>query len=243
LLDLALIAAGGFLGAMVVGSAGFAFAIVVTGVWIYVLAPAQIVLLAAVCATILHIVSIWQFRREIEFSLLWPFLVGGAMGVPLGVVALQRLDTHLFRHIFGGFMIAYSAYMLMRPSFAVLRMRDGAARVADGFVGWVSGILGGFALLHGTLPTIWCSLRGWDKRRSRCVYQPYILVTGILVMLCVGVTIDIDKRELLLPIVVGLPAMGLGLWAGLRVFEVISEQNFRLVVLWLILVSGISLQF
>jgi hypothetical protein len=93
------------------------------------------------------------------------------------------------------------------------------------------------------LPTIWCSLRGWDKRRSRCVYQPYILVTGILVMLCVGVTIDIDKRELLLPIVVGLPAMGLGLWAGLRVFEVISEQNFRLVVLWLILVSGISLQF
>jgi hypothetical protein len=122
-------------------------------------------------------------------------------------------------------------------------MRDGAARVADGFVGWVSGILGGFALLHGTLPTIWCSLRGWDKRRSRCVYQPYILVTGILVMLCVGVTIDIDKRELLLPIVVGLPAMGLGLWAGLRVFEVISEQNFRLVVLWLILVSGISLQF
>jgi succinate dehydrogenase/fumarate reductase cytochrome b subunit len=36
LLDLALIAAGGFLGAMVVGSAGFAFAIVVTGVWIYV---------------------------------------------------------------------------------------------------------------------------------------------------------------------------------------------------------------
>jgi len=216
LLDLALIAAGGFLGAMVVGSAGFAFAIVVTGVWIYVLAPAQIVLLAAVCATILHIVSIWQFRREIEFSLLWPFLVGGAMGVPLGVVALQRLDTHLFRHIFGGLMIAYSAYMLMRPSFAVLRMRDGAARVADGFVGWVSGILGGFALLHGTLP---------------------------LVMLCVGVTIDIDKRELLLPIVVGLPAMGLGLWAGLRVFEVISEQNFRLVVLWLILVSGISLQF
>src|SRR3982751_195076 len=120
--DLALIATGGFLGAMVVGSAGFAFAIIVTGVWIYVLAPAQIVFLAAVCATILHVVSLWQFRREIEFSLLWPFVLGGALGVPLGVLALQRLDTDLFRHIFGGFMIAYSAYMLMRPSFPVLRM-------------------------------------------------------------------------------------------------------------------------
>ena len=112
---LALIAVGGFLGALVVGSAGFAFAIVVTGVWLYVLPPAQIVLLAAICATALHILSVWQFRREMDFRLLWPFVVGGALGVPLGVLALQRLDAALFRHLFGAFMIAYSSYMLMRP--------------------------------------------------------------------------------------------------------------------------------
>ena len=93
MLDLALIAAGGFLAALVVGSAGFAFAIVVTGVWLYVLPPAQIVLLASICATTLHLVSIWQYRREIEFRLLWPFVIGGALGVPLGVLALQRLDA------------------------------------------------------------------------------------------------------------------------------------------------------
>ena len=151
---LTLIAVGGFLGALVVGSAGFAFAIVVTGVWLYVLPPAQIVLLAAICATVLHILSVWQFRREIEFRLLWPFVLGGALGVPLGVLALQRLDAALFRHLFGAFMIAYSSYMLMRPRIPVLRLRPGIARIADGMVGWVSGILGGFALLQGTLPTI-----------------------------------------------------------------------------------------
>src|SRR4030081_1044742 len=135
--DVALIAAGGFLGALVVGSAGFAFALVVTGVWLYVLPPAQIVLLAAICATILHVVSVWQYRREIEFRLLWPFVLGGALGVPLGVLALQRLDAMLFRHVFGAFMIAYSCYMLMRPRVPVLRWRSGIARVADGFVGWI----------------------------------------------------------------------------------------------------------
>ena len=40
-----------------------------------------------------------------------------------------------------------------------------------------------------------------------------------------------------------LPAMALGLWAGMRVFSVISEERFRRLVLWLILASGISLQF
>jgi len=241
--DLALIAVGGFLGALVVGSAGFAFAIVVTGVWLYVLPPAQIVLLAAICATALHILSVWQFRREMDFRLLWPFVVGGALGVPLGVLALQRLDAALFRHLFGAFMIAYSSYMLMRPRIPVLRLRPGIARIADGMVGWVSGILGGFALLQGTLPTIWCSLRGWDKRKSRFIYQPYILITGVLVMLCVGMTSSFDKAELILPLAVAAPAMALGLWAGMRVFDRVSEERFRRLVLWLILASGISLQF
>lgn len=241
--DLALIAAGGFLAAMVVGSAGFAFAIVVTSVWIYVLSPAQIVLLASICATLLHTASIWQFRRDIEFGLLWPFVAGSVLGVPVGVLALQSLDPRWFRHLFGAFMIAYSCYMLMRPQFPVVRLAPLAARFADGAVGWVSGVLGGFAMLHGTLPTIWCALRGWDKRRSRLVYQPFILVTGILAMLGVGFGIKIDKTELLLPLAVGLPAMGLGLWAGMRVFDLISEDRFRRLVLWLILASGVSLQF
>ena len=234
---------GGFLAALVVGSAGFAFAIVVTGVWIYVLPPAQIVLLASICATLLHIAGVWQFRRDIEFRLVWPFVIGGALGVPLGVMALQRFDPVWFRHVFGACMIAYGGYMLMRPQFPVLRLAPVAARVADGAVGWVGGMLGGFAMLHGTLPTIWCSLRGWDKKKSRCVYQPYILITGILVMLCVGTSIKTDKTELLLPLAVALPAIGLGLWAGTRVFNIVSEERFRRLVLWLILASGVSLQF
>ena len=243
LFDLALIAAGGFLAALVVGSAGFAFAIVVTSIWIYVLPPVQIVFLAAICATLLHVASVWQFRREIEFGLLWPFVLGGVLGVPLGVFALQRLDAGLFRHVFGAFMIAYSCYMLMRPQIPVLRLAPVTARVVDGVVGWVSGILGGFAMLHGTLPTIWCSLRGWDKKKSRCVYQPFILISGVLVMLCVGFSMNIDKSQLVMPLAVVLPAMALGMWAGMRVFDIISEEHFRRLVLWLILASGISLQF
>jgi uncharacterized membrane protein YfcA len=186
---------------------------------------------------------VWQYRRHIEFRLLWPFVIGGALGVPLGVLALQRLDAELFRHTFGAFMLAYSGYMLMRPRIPVLQLSPRIARIADGVVGWVSGILGGFALLHGTLPTIWCSLRGWDKRTSRYIYQPYILITGVLVMLCVGTTSKFDKSELIRPLAVAAPAMALGLWAGMRVFDMISEERFRRLILWLILASGISLEF
>lgn len=241
--ELGLIALGAFVAAVVIGSAGFAFAIVVTGIWIHVLPPATIVLLASVCATLLHVVNVWQFRQHIEYGLLWPFLVGGILGVPLGVLALQRVDTVLFRHLFGAFMIAYSAFMLSRPRLPVLQLAPRLARVADGLVGWVSGVLGGLAMLHGTLPTIWCALRGWDKRKSRCVYQPYIGFTAIIVMLVVGLNADLDKSRFGLYLLACLPALAVGLWIGLRIFDWVSEERFRRLVLWLILASGLSLQF
>jgi uncharacterized protein len=241
--DLALIAIGAFLAALVIGSAGFAFAIIVTGIWIYVLPPGVIVLLASICATLLHVVSVWRFRGEIEYGLLWPFLIGGALGVPLGVLALKHVDAVLFRHMFGAFMIAYGGYMLLRPKLPVVSLAPAAARVADAAVGWISGVLGGLAMLHGTLTTIWCSLRGWDKRRSRCVYQPYIGFTAILVMTMSGINADIRLSQLAGYVLVCLPALAAGLWIGLRVFEWISEERFRRMLLWLILVSGVSLQF
>ena len=91
--ELAVIATGAFLAALAIGSAGFAFAMVATGIWIYVLPPATIVLMAATCGTLLHGISVWRYRREIEYRLLWPFVAGG-VGVPIGVLALHiNLDV------------------------------------------------------------------------------------------------------------------------------------------------------
>jgi len=241
--ELAVVATGAFFAALVMGSAGFAFALVVTGFWIYVLPPAAIVFLAAVCSLPLHAFGVWQFRREIEYRLLWPFLAGGVLGVPVGVQALQHIDLVVFRHLVGAFMIAYGGYGLLRSRPPVVRLKAGMARVADGLVGWAGGVLGGLALLNGVLPTIWCGLRGWDKRRARRVYQPYILATGVLIMLLVGFRADVDTSRLGLYLLICMPALAAGLWLGLRVFEWISEEHFRRLVLWLLLASGISLQF
>jgi uncharacterized membrane protein YfcA len=42
---------------------------------------------------------------------------------------------------------------------------------------------------------------------------------------------------------IGLPALALGTWAGLKSFGHLNEAGFRRVVLGLLLVSGISLVF
>ena len=241
--ELMLIAAGAFLAALAIGSAGFAFAMVATGVWIYVLPPATIVLMAAVCGTLLHGISVWRYRREIEYRLLWPFVAGGVVGVPIGVLALQHINLATFRHLVGALMIAYGTYALLRPRLPTVRLAPAAARALDAAVGWTGGVLGGLAMLNGVLPTIWCTLRGWDKRRARHVYQPYILFTGILIMLLAGINVETEPSRVGFYLLVSLPALAAGLWLGLRLFEWVSEESFRRLLSLLILASGVSLQF
>jgi len=107
----------------------------------------------------------------------------------------------------------------------------------------MGGVLGGLAMLNGVVPTIWCTLRGWDKRRARYVYQPYILFTGILVMLLAGINVNTELSRVGLYLLVSLPALAAGLWLGFRVFDWVSEERFRRLLSWLILASGVSLQF
>ncbi len=67
--DLALIAVGAFLAALVLGSIGFAFGTIATVIWVVVPPPAAIVLLASICATLLQGAGVWRFRHEIETAL------------------------------------------------------------------------------------------------------------------------------------------------------------------------------
>ena len=141
--QIAIIIAGAFVGAVITGGAGFAFAIVATIVWVHVLTPPQTVMLAAACASTIHIASIWHFRKDIDYRRLWPFVLGSVFGAPLGVYALKFIRAEEFRLVVGAIIVAYSLFIAFRPKLHRIRLSDPAGKFADAAVGWTSGILGG----------------------------------------------------------------------------------------------------
>ena len=60
--------------------------------------------------------------------------------------------------------------MLFAPDSLALRW---GGRWADGAIGWIGGVLGGIGGLAGGVPTLWCTLRGWDKDTQRGVMQGF----------------------------------------------------------------------
>lgn len=233
---------GGFVGAVVIGSAGFAFALVATAVWLQVLPPTRVVPLVTLCAILLNAVLVWRFRRQIKLSLLAPFLFGALLGVPLGVEALTRIDSKAIRALVGVVLIAYSVYLLTRARPPTLRLHSRWAWLADGLIGWVGGVMGGATSLNGVAPTLWSQVRGFSKLEQRGVLQPFFFITHLYTLAWLGGVGSLDRR-LIDDLLLCLPGMLAGTLVGLRLFEYVGEAGFRRMVLMLFVVMGAMLLF
>jgi hypothetical protein len=236
-LDLALFIAATFGAAMVAGMAGFAFGLVAAAVWLHMLTPLQTTTLIVAFGLIVQGYAVWKLRRALSLSRLLPFLLGGAIGIPVGVELLRWVPATHLRVAIGVLLILFSVYSLAKPQ---LRRITAGGRIADGGVGFLSGILGGTTGFGGILPTIWCGVRGWPKDQQRAVFQPTGVAIFLGTALCLGgsATVTADTVRLFL---IGLPALLLGSWLGLRLYGRLDEEGFRKVVLLLLLVSGLAL--
>jgi uncharacterized membrane protein YfcA len=233
--DLALIATA-FAAALASGLAGFAFALVANGAFLQILPPTTAVPVVLAGSVIAQLFSVFALREAVSWPRLWPFLLGGAIGIPLGAWALLAIDAVAFRVIVGLFLVAYSLYALAAHPPTV----RGGGRLADAAIGWVGGVLGGLAALSGAVPTVWCQLRGWPRDQQRGVYQPYIVVMQLLALAALFAAGGIDRATVPVMILT-LPAILLGTLAGMRLYARVNDRQFRLIVLLLLLASGTAL--
>ena len=232
--ELSLFLLATFTGALVAGLSGFAFGLVVSSIWLYLLTPLQTAALIIAFGLIVQGYAVWKFRRALDWHKLFPFVLGAALGVPVGVSILSWANPVYLRAGVGALLVLYALYALLRP--AIAPVKAGGA-MADAGIGFLNGVLGGITGLAGILVTIWCGLRGWPKDVQRTVFQPVAVATFLMSALWIGAkgTITADTVKLFL---VGLPALLAGSWLGLKLFGRLDEASFRKVVLALLLISG-----
>ena len=223
-----------FAGALVAGLSGFAFGLVVSSVWLYILTPLQTATLIIAFGLLVQGYAVWKLRAALDWKKLWPFVLGAALGVPVGVGVLTWANPAHVRAGIGALLVLYSLYALLRPTLAPVKAGGAAADVGAGFL---NGVLGGITGLAGIFVTIWCGLRGWPKDVQRTVFQPVAVATFLMSALWIGArgAIAADTIKLFL---IGLPAVLAGTWLGLKLFGRLNEAAFRKVVLVLLLASG-----
>jgi uncharacterized protein len=225
-----------FVAALVAGLAGFAFGLVAAAVWLYILTPLQTATLIVAFGLIVQGYAVWKLRKALDWRRLRPFILGAAFGVPLGVALVNVVVPSQMRTGVGAVLVLYSLYGFARPAMPAI-----AANIAaDTGIGFLNGMLGGATGLAGIIATIWCQLRGWPKDQQRAVFQPVGVATFAMSAAWLGGGGALSGETIRL-FVLGLPALLLGAWAGLKLYGRLDEAKFRMVVLALLFISGIAL--
>ena len=234
---LVLLFSGALAGGFVSGLAGFGTALMALGIWLYALPPAVAVPLVLICSIVAQTSTLPSIWRSIDSGLVWPFLIGGLAGVPLGTVLIAHADPRVFKLTIGVLLLVFPAALYFNT---VPRAPRFGGRAADGIVGFVGGILGGLAGLSGPPPILWANLRGWNKEERRGIFQTFNW-TILTASLCLQAGTGFVNLEVLWLALLAFPATLVGAWIGARTYHALSDQNFRDVVLGLLFLSGLGL--
>src|SRR5215472_15704278 len=133
IVNLALYLTATFAAALVTGMAGFAFGLVAAAIWLHILTPMQTATLIIAFGLVVQGISVWKLRHALRWRRLWPFLLGAAFGVPLGVAILGWARPDYVRLIVGVVLMIYSAYSLARPAMKPVKAGGASADAGVGF--------------------------------------------------------------------------------------------------------------
>jgi uncharacterized membrane protein YfcA len=233
-LQIAVFLCGTLVAAFVLGLVGFAFGIVAAGIWLHALTPAETTSLIAAYALLVQSHATWKLRRALNVRRLIPFIAGSAVGIPAGILALKWAPAAEIRVAAGWVLLLFSLYNLLTPKLPQVKR---AGSLLDGVVGGLSGALGGSTGLGGTLPAIWCGMRGWSKDEQRAVFQPTAVATFLMTALWLGSTGTITLGIVYL-FALGLPVLVAGTWLGWKLYGKFDEAMFRKAVNILLILSG-----
>ncbi len=225
-----------FMGGLTSGISGFAMGLVLSGIWLHIIPPSQTVTLVVGCGLLTQGFAIWKLRHALSWRTVMPFILGSAIGVPIGATLLTYIDPAYLRPGFGLLLVFYSVYSFSRPAFKPAQV----GLPGNVGVGIVNGTLGGLTGLTGIVMTMWCQMQDWPKDKQRAVFQPVNFATMVVSAISLTMAGAVTPETVNL-YVLGLPALLAGFWIGLKLYGKLDDAAFRKVILFLLLVSGLAL--
>ena len=235
-LYLLILLSGAFLGAFVQGATGFGSGLLINAFWLHIMEPTHAIPLNVVTSLFISGVPIYKLRKKLDFSNLKQFAIFGVVGIPIGMYLLVISDPSKLKFSIGILLVIYALLMLKISSFSI----NVNNKSINNLVGFISGVIGGLTALLGIIPVAWFSVQRLPKNTKRGTYEPFIFITSIAAIISFAFA-GLYKIEMIFDLLKIIPALLVGSWLGIKIYNKINDNLFRKVVLGLILLSGLFL--
>jgi uncharacterized protein len=206
--------------------------------------PASVIVSVVVFLTNVRV--FWSAREAFTWrDYLIP--VGGlAVGLPIGMYVFGALDEGGLRTAIGIAMVVATVLIILTQELNVVSDFVGESGWQPGIItgliaGFLSGIFGGAVAIPGPPMLVYGAFMlesdQWDGAHMRATFTAFF-ATNLLYRLVVMMFTGGITGPLMLEALIMVPALILGTWLGIKLFEHMPKKLFRWMVLVLLLVLG-----
>jgi uncharacterized protein len=228
--------AGWALGGFVNGIVGFGAALVAMPVLAFGMDMTLAVPCAGLMVLALNVQMAWNYRRHLVCLGLGPLLIGALPGALAGALLLLYVSESGLRLGLGLLLAAYGLWgMLSRR----LRRRD-LGPVWAMLAGFLSTSFGTAYGINGPPLAVYLAARGGAQNETKAALGVFFIVSGVFVVAAQALAGAHSIRALQL-FAVGLPAVLLGGWAGMRLSAGLNDAHFHAGLNLMLLLMGANM--
>ena len=214
-------AAATLVAAIVRGFTGFGFALIAIAAVTILDVPAAVIPMVLLLDLAISLHMIPSVRRDINWTVLTPILVGATIGVPIGVALLAHLPADSMR-----IMIALCILIAVFVLHKGYRLETLPGPPIASLVGVAAGFLAGSVGMPGPIIVVFFLASPLAVANVRGSLVAFILMTDILT-LAMMIWAGLVTELVILRAVVLLPVVLLGTALGKRLFTITDPETVR----------------
>jgi len=239
MIDLSLSALAGaslcvFVGALIRGFTGFGFGISATPLLVLLFPPAEIVPAILILEVLAGAQIFLRTRGHVDWKLLLRTLVGALVGIPLGTLALELLDSGTMRMTIGAAVLIAATLLV-----SGLRFKLRPPRWLCGSLGILAGIGSGAAGIPGPPVIVLFLSSPVSIAIGRASLSAFFLCVASLSSASAAWRGLLNLNSVILGALLMAPLL-IGNHFGDKLFAKVNEKTFRRIALVLLFAIGVS---
>ena len=191
--------------------------------------------LVALFALVAELILLIYYREDFSLRVVWRLAIAAVAGIPLGILALRTIDEQVVLTVLGLVVAGYALYALLNFRLPTIQQPVWAY-----IAGFAAGVLGGAYNAPGPPVIVYGNCRDWPAAQFKSNLQGFFLFNSVLIATA-HLLADNYTPLVFRGMLVALPAVAAGIFAGVSLAKRISGGLFRKLVLWLLLGIGVWL--
>lgn len=212
---------------------GFGFGLIVVPVMSLFIGPRDAVIISTLVGLLSSMNQAWLERAHADVTTVRTLFVAACAGMPFGLAVFVLVPEHVLRAVLGVTVVA--AALVLARGFTL----GHASRRADLGLGFVSGVLNTSVSTNGPPLVFLLQARRFEPPAFRGTIARVFFYSNIISVLLFAAAGKVTGPAAVMS-VLSLPVLFVMQWVGTRSAGLVRGDRFRVLVLVLLFLSGIS---